>query len=185
MSRLGTICSDMCLTSHQVVIDGKIGVVVQRRSRGQLQWVRAVFLLRNHVVALAQTVSIGSSVLCCQFQRIVARGGVSVAHNLVEKPQGILTLLSLRRCQVCLPLLRYLVEKSGIFNRSGLFAKSRHILRPVINLIILPVTAPEGASGTVVMLSKRSRGGTPPMCSKIRRIPSSRHSWFCEGKACV
>ena len=23
------------------------------------------------------------------------------------------------------------------------------------------------------------------MCSKMRFIPSSRHSWFCEGNACV
>ena len=30
----------------------------------------------------------------------------------------------------------------------------------------------------VVILSKRSLGGTPPMRSKIRFIPSSRHSWF-------
>ena len=28
------------------------------------------------------------------------------------------------------------------------------------------------------MLSNRRRGGTPPMCSKIRCIPVSRHSWF-------
>lgn len=60
-------------------------------------------------------------------------------------------LLALRRYQVCLPLLRHLVEKSSAFNCSGLFAKGRHILRPVINLIILLVTASEGASSTVVV----------------------------------
>ena len=41
--------------------------------------------------------------------------------------------------------------RTGYFHCPGLFAESGHILRPVIDLIILLVTAPEGTNSMVVV----------------------------------
>ena len=46
----------MGIAPHQAIVNGKIGIVVQHWAGSQLQWVRPVFLFRNHVVALAQAV---------------------------------------------------------------------------------------------------------------------------------
>ena len=43
------------------------------------------------------------------------------------------------------------MEEPGIFHCPGLFAEGGHILRPVIDLIILLVTAPEGTNSMVVV----------------------------------
>src|SRR5699024_12254843 len=102
---ISSICSAMGIASHQAIVNGKIGIVVQHWAGSQLQWVRPVFLFRNHVVALAQAVRLGSPVLCGQLQWIAAKLRIAVVQDFDEKLQGAVAVFALRRGQVRLPFL--------------------------------------------------------------------------------
>lgn len=125
-------------------------MVVQAR-RVQFQRRRVVLPLGDHVIALAEAVRIGASVLCGKLQRFVAKTSVAVRDDFVEKLQGVLALPAGRFGQIGLPTFRHLAEKPGVLHRAGLTAKDGNALRPVADLVVALVAAGEVSDLLVVV----------------------------------
>jgi hypothetical protein len=148
---ISSISSDIRIASHQTVVSGEVGIVMECRRTGQLQRIRPVFLLRNHVIALPEAVCIRAAILTGELQRIGAQCGITVRDNFTEQLERILARPAAGLFQERLPLLWHLVKETGMFNRTGLFAEHGHILRPVKYLIIGFVAPAEVANWMVVM----------------------------------
>ena len=125
-------------------------MVVQVR-RVQLQRRRAVLPLGDHVIALAEAVRIGASVLCGKLQRFVAKTGVAVRDDFIEKLQGALALPAGRFSQIGLPAFRHLAEEAGMLYRAGLPAEDGNVLCPVADLVVALVAAGEVSDLLVVV----------------------------------
>ena len=59
-------------------------MVAHHGRRAELQRVRPVFFLGDQVIALPQTVCIGTAILGSQFQRIIAEGGIPLKPGALE-----------------------------------------------------------------------------------------------------
>src|SRR5574344_701633 len=150
---ISSISSDIRIASHQAIVGGEVGIVMQCRRTGQLQRIRPVLLFRNHVIALPEAVHTRAAIFTGELQRICTQGGIAVRDNFTEQLECILSLPAAGLFQECLPLLRHLVEEAGMLNCSRLFAENGHILRPVIDLII-GFVAPAVVANRVVVMKK-------------------------------
>src|SRR5574344_2838031 len=102
---ISSISSDICIASHQTVVGGEVGIVMQCRRTGQLQRVRSVLLLCNHVIALPEAVRIRAAILTDKLQRICAQGGIAVRYNFAEQLKRIFAFSAVGLFQKRLPLL--------------------------------------------------------------------------------
>ena len=97
-------------------------------------------------------IGIRPPILRCQLKRVATQFGVAVFYHLFQKLECIPALFALAGGEIRAPLFRHVLEEARVLNGSGLPAQHRDVLRPIVDLLLVAVAAPELGNDLVVVV---------------------------------